>query len=153
MKSGLGSGWGGGSARVWFDGGGAAGRRNSLIGSAGQPARTSAHVATVLPVSQIFLSSAVVRQSTQLFCGLTRTDRPSSATSSSTYSIPASLHSVASDVASGLSSVLIGREASFMSISPAQSFLNPPPVPENAAVTLTPGFAFWNSSATASLMG
>jgi len=40
-----------------------------------------------------------------------------------------------------------------MSVSPLQNFLNPPPVPEIATVTFTPGLAFWNSSATASLMG
>src|SRR5215210_8808260 len=51
------------------------------------------------------------------------------------------------------SSILIGRDASFMSVSPLQNFLNPPPVPANATVTLTPEFAFWNSSATASVIG
>ena len=35
---------------------------------------------TVLPVSQIFFSSAVVRQSAQVFCVLTTTDSPSIAT-------------------------------------------------------------------------
>ena len=40
-----------------------------------------------------------------------------------------------------------------MSVSPRQNFWNPPPVPEMPTVTSTFGFAFWNSSATASLMG
>jgi hypothetical protein len=32
-----------------------------------------------------------------------------------------------------------------MSVSPTQNFLNPPPVPEKAVGTWTPGFAIWNS--------
>src|SRR6186997_3109050 len=48
---------------------------------------------------------------------------------------------------------LIGREASEMSVSPAQNFLKPPPVPEMPIVAFTPGFTFWNSSATASVIG
>ena len=40
-----------------------------------------------------------------------------------------------------------------MSVSPLQNFLKPPPVPANATVTLTFGLAFWNSSATASVIG
>ena len=41
-----------------------------------------------------------------------------------------------------------------MSVSPRQNFLKPPPVPEMPTVTLTaPFFAFWNSSATASVTG
>ncbi len=47
----------------------------------------------------------------------------------------------------------IGREASEMSVSPLQNFWNPPPVPEVPTVTLVPGVAFWNSSATASVTG
>src|SRR5512145_1502751 len=48
---------------------------------------------------------------------------------------------------------LIGREASEMSVSPAQNFLKPPPVPEMPMVTRTLGWDFWNSSATASVIG
>ena len=48
---------------------------------------------------------------------------------------------------------LIGRDASEMSVSPAQNFLKPPPVPEMPTVTRALGFAFWNSSATASVIG
>ena len=40
-----------------------------------------------------------------------------------------------------------------MSISPRQNFWKPPPVPEMPTVTFTPAVAFWNSSATASLIG
>jgi hypothetical protein len=47
---------------------------------------------------------------------------------------------------------LIGREAPAIAISLAHSFLKPPPVPELATVTRA-GFSFWNSSATASLIG
>jgi hypothetical protein len=47
----------------------------------------------------------------------------------------------------------MGLEASLMSVSPRQNFWNPPPVPEIPTVTRVPGFAFWNSSATASLIG
>jgi hypothetical protein len=35
----------------------------------------------------------------------------------------------------------------------AIDFLNPPPVPESDAGALTPEFAFWNSSETASVIG
>ncbi len=40
-----------------------------------------------------------------------------------------------------------------MSVSPAQNFLKPPPVPEMPTVTRTPRFSIWNSSATASVTG
>ena len=41
-----------------------------------------------------------------------------------------------------------------MSVSPRQNFLNPPPVPEIPTVTLIDCFfAFWKSSATASVIG
>ena len=40
-----------------------------------------------------------------------------------------------------------------MSVSPAQNFSKPPPVPEVPTVTRTPGFSLWNSSATASVSG
>jgi hypothetical protein len=48
---------------------------------------------------------------------------------------------------------LIGREASEMSVSPAQNFLKPPPVPEMPTVTCTFGATLRNSSATASVIG
>ena len=54
---------------------------------------------------------------------------------------------------SAISDFVIGREAFEISVSPRQNFLNPPPVPEMPTVTLTaPRLAFWNSSATASVM-
>src|SRR5687768_6808466 len=62
------------------------------------------------------------------------------------YSTPFFVHS-------STSVGLIGREALEMSVSPPQNFLKPPPVPEIPTVTLLPGFAFWNSSATASVIG
>ena len=41
-----------------------------------------------------------------------------------------------------------------MSVSPRQNFLKPPPVPDIPTVTFTaPFFIFWNSSATASVIG
>ena len=51
------------------------------------------------------------------------------------------------------SSALIGREASLMSVSPAQNFVNPPPVPDSLTLTSTPGLAALKSSATASEIG
>ena len=44
------------------------------------------------------------------------------------------------------SSALIGREALKMSVSPAQNFLKPPPVPDGPAVTWTLGCSLLNSS-------
>ena len=69
------------------------------------------------------------------------------ATGSSMYSMPFSAHRSTSDW-------LMGREASDMWVSPAQNFLNPPPVPETPTVILTsPPVAMPNSSAMASVMG
>ena len=47
----------------------------------------------------------------------------------------------------------MGRDASEIAVSVRQNFLNQPPVPEVPTVTGMPAFAFWNSSAMASLMG
>jgi hypothetical protein len=53
-----------------------------------------------------------------------------------------------------ISFFVIGREALEMSVSPRQNFLKPPPVPDTPTVTLyLPRWAFWNSSATASVIG
>src|SRR5687767_15369451 len=53
-----------------------------------------------------------------------------------------------------ISALRIGREAFEMSVSPRQNFLKPPPVPEMPTVTFTCCFfAFWKSSATASVTG
>src|SRR5215207_9884212 len=47
----------------------------------------------------------------------------------------------------------MGLDASEMSVSPAQNFWKPPPVPAVATVTLTPGSTARNRSAAASLSG
>ena len=75
-----------------------------------------------------------------------RTDIPSIATLSSTYSMPASAQSFAS-------SSLILREASEMSVSPAQNFLKPSPVPGPSTVNLKSGFVAAKASATPVEMG
>src|SRR4029453_10364280 len=114
----------------------------------GQPGRTWLHLLT-LPCasgSQSVLSSLTVMQDAQSFFGFTMTARPSYAIGSSMYSIPLALHA-------STSVGLIGRDASEMSVSPLQNFLKPPPVPEIPTVTFALGFTFWNSSATASLIG
>ena len=51
------------------------------------------------------------------------------------------------------SSSEIAREASWTSVSPAQNFVNPPPVPDVPTVTFTPDCSLLNSSAIASLIG
>ncbi len=51
------------------------------------------------------------------------------------------------------SSSLIGRDASLMSVSPAQNFSKPPPVPEVPTTTFTPEFCSWKPSAAASDSG
>src|SRR5215210_2800345 len=51
------------------------------------------------------------------------------------------------------SSSLMGREASEMSVSPAQNFSKPPPVPDAPTVILTPGCSSLNSSPAASANG
>ena len=48
---------------------------------------------------------------------------------------------------------MIGRDAFEMSVSLRQNFWKPPPVPDEPTVTRVPAFAFWNSSATASVIG
>ena len=96
--------------------------------------------------AHIALSSADVMLSTQVAFGLATTARPSYAIGSSMKSTPAFAHA-------SVSVALIGREASLMSVSARQNFWKPPPVPEMPTVTRTPGLAFWNSSATASLTG
>ena len=68
---------------------------------------------------------------------------PSEATSASLYATPFFSHSGTS------SSVSIGREASEMSVSPAQNFSKPPPVPDWPTVIFTFGFSVWNCSAAA----
>jgi len=55
---------------------------------------------------------------------------------------------------SSISRRVIGREAFCTSVSPRQNLRKPPPVPEMPTVTLTAlRLDFWNSSATASVIG
>src|SRR5215213_1219603 len=78
---------------------------------------------------------------------LETTAMPSLATGTSLYSTPPFSQSGTS------SSSLIGREASEMSVSPAQNFSKPPPVPEVPTVIFTPGFSAWKFSAAAWVNG
>ena len=120
---------------------------NSSSFSSGKLESTSFHDLTFEPGSQIALSWSVVRQSTQSFSVLTTTVRASFATGISVYSMPASSQMGAS------SSSSIGREASEMSVSPAQNFSKPPPVPEVPTVTFTPGCSSLKNSAAAVVSG
>ena len=71
--------------------------------------------------------SAKLRQVTAVSDGLVMTVMPSYAIFSSMNSMPAASHSA-------FSSSLIVREASLMSVSPAQKRLNPSPVPGPSTV-------------------
>jgi hypothetical protein len=122
---------------------------NSFIGWSGQAGLTWLQRVT-LPCaagSHIFFSSATVSCLMKLFFGCTTTVSASKATGSSKYSTPAFWQAA-------ISALRIGRDAFDRSVSPRQNFLNPPPVPEMPTVTLTfCFFAFWKSSATASVTG
>ena len=72
---------------------------------------------------------------------------PSLATCTSLYSTPLLLQAGASFSAS------IGRDALEMSISPAQNFSKPPPVPDSPTEMFTSGFLAWNCSAAACANG
>src|SRR5215207_8973366 len=74
---------------------------------------------------------------------------PSLATWISPYLMPA----LSQASPSFSSSVLIGREASLTSVSPAQNFSKPPPVPDSPTVTLTSGASSWKNSAAACANG
>ena len=91
-------------------------------------------------------SWSVVRQLISS-AGLVATAMPSFATWTSVYSIPSFSQSGTSSFGS------IGREALEMSVSPAQNFSKPPPVPAAPTVMLTSGFSSANSSAAASANG
>jgi hypothetical protein len=79
--------------------------------------------------------------------GFVTTAMPSLAIWISSYLTPALSQTGAS------SSGLIGREASEMSVSLAQNFSKPPPVPDSPTVILTFGFSSLNSSPAASANG
>ena len=87
-----------------------------------------------------------MRQSTARFL-LVTTAMPSLATWTSSYLIPAFSQTGAS------SSSLIARDASEMSVSPAQNFSKPPPVPDWPTVTWTLGCSSLKSSPAASANG
>src|SRR4051812_4372785 len=72
---------------------------------------------------------------------------PSLATCTSEYATPFFLQT---SVSSGSS---IGREASEMSVSPAQNFSKPPPVPDSPTEMSTPEFSPLNCSAAACANG
>ena len=107
---------------------------------------TSESDLTFEPLFQTCLSWSTVRQSTARFL-LDATAMPSLATTTSVYLTPPFSQIGAS------SSSLIGREASEMSVSPAQNFSKPPPVPDVPTVTCTSGYSSLNSSAAASANG
>ena len=94
------------------------------------------------PLFQTFLSCATVRQST-LRSLLVATAMPSLAIWTSWYLTPPFSQTGAS------SSGLIGREASEMSVSPAQNFSKPPPVPDWPTEIFTSGLSSLKSSAAA----
>ena len=115
---------------------------NSFSATSGKLERTSFQLFTFEPVFQIVFSSAVVRQSTQVFCVLTTTEIPSFATVNATHLTPASRQRIASEF-------FIGRDAFARSISLRQKRSKPPPVPEMPTVTRAAGFFFWKPSAAA----
>src|SRR5690606_3928473 len=106
---------------------------------------TSLQLEIVESGPQIAFSCSVLRHSTGLST-LTTTDSASLATVSCSYAMPFS-----SQIA--ISSSEIGREASEIAVSPWQNRSKPPPVPDVATSTWTPGFSPMNSSAAASDRG
>ena len=112
----------------------------------GRLGSTSASDLTFEPLFQTCLSWSVVRQSTASSL-LVAIAMPSLATWTSVYWTPPFSHSGTS------SSSLIGREASEMSVSPAQNFSKPPPVPDVPTVIWTSGYSSLKSSAAASANG
>jgi hypothetical protein len=119
---------------------------NSFICSSGKSERTSFQLSTFEPFCQIFFSSAVVRHSAQSFWGLTTFASPSLATCTSSYFTP-------SFAQASFSSASIERDASETSVSAAQNFSKPPPVPDTPTVILTSGFSSRKSSAAVSDRG
>jgi hypothetical protein len=97
---------------------------------------------TFEPLFQSSLSWPVVRQST-VSSLLVTTERPSLATWTSENATPFFSQTGTS------SSSLIGRDALEMSVSPAQNFSKPPPVPDWPTLILTSGLSSLNSSAAA----
>ncbi len=108
----------------------------SFSGSSGKPARTSFQLSTFEPVSQIFFSSAVVRQFAHVFCWLTTIERPSFATVKAMHLTP---FVAALD---GLGALHRARRVREVGLA-LQKRSKPPPVPEMPTVTRTPLFFFW----------
>ena len=102
----------------------------SFIGSSGNAGSTWFQLLTVEPrLPDLLELGSTVRQSAQSFSGFTTTrDRVVGDLVSSLYAMPFFLQA-------SISLALIGREASEMSVSPAQNFSKPPPVPEIPTVT------------------
>src|ERR671919_634675 len=90
--------------------------------------------------------SPLFRQAAMSLFGEVSTEIPSSATSSSVYSIPFAAQA-------SISSCSIGRDASEMSVSPLQNSSKPSPVPGPSTVISTSGFSSANNSATSELIG
>src|SRR4051794_32063641 len=99
---------------------------------------TSDHLEAGSLGPQICASCSTLRQSLGLL-GLRTTVIASLATLASPYLTPDFLQAATS-------SGSISRDASLMSVSPAQNFSKPPPVPDWPTVTSTPGFCVLNSS-------
>jgi hypothetical protein len=118
----------------------------SLSGTFGNPERTSLQLSTFEPVSQIFFSSATVRQFAHVFDLFATIEIPSFATVIASQRTPLSRHFLCSEA-------LIGRDAFERSVSLLQKRSKPPPVPEMPTVTCTPLFFFWNISAAAVVSG
>src|SRR5829696_14394 len=106
----------------------------------------SARLVTFEPLFHSSLSCSTVMQSTarSLFVA---TAMPSLATTISVYFTPPLSQTGTS------SSSSMGRDAVEMSVSPAQNFSKPPPVPDVPTVILTSGYSSLNSSAAASANG
>ena len=118
----------------------------SVSAWSGNDGSTWFQLLTVEPGPQMAASCSTVRSVAQSFSGLTTIVRASLAIPNSSKVIPS-----VSQAATSSSS--IAREALEMSVSPAQNFSNPPPVPDVPTVTLTPGFSAWKSSAATVVSG
>ena len=106
----------------------------SASGRSGNAIRTWRHFVTFPSDagSHIRLNSPRLRQLANVFAGFVTMARLSNANGNSMSSTPVFSHCASS-------AALMGRDAPAMSISPAQNFLKPPPVPDSCTFTLTEG--------------